>query len=62
MCGICGKFFPFSGQPVQLELLKKMADALKHRGPDGDGFYVKSNVGLGHRRLNIIDLEGGKRR
>lgn len=60
MCGICGKFFPFSGQPVQLELIKKMADALKHRGPDGDGFYVKSNVGLGHRRLNIIDLEGGK--
>src|SRR5439155_5467583 len=41
-------------------LLKTMGDAMAHRGPDGDGFYASGACGLAHRRLSIIDLEGGK--
>lgn len=40
-------------------MLKKMSDTLAHRGPDGEGFYYQDNVGLGHRRLSIIDIKGG---
>ncbi|MDD4900821.1 MAG: asparagine synthase (glutamine-hydrolyzing) [Patescibacteria group bacterium] len=54
MCGIAGYF----GQGSQ-EILKKMTGALRHRGPDDEGFYVDNNVGLGHRRLSIIDLSAG---
>ncbi len=39
--------------------LRRMTSAIAHRGPDGDGFYLGQKVGLGHRRLSIIDLEGG---
>lgn len=55
MCGIVG-IFNLNGEPVSPVLLRKMTDAIKHRGPDSEGFYVDSFVGLGHRRLAIIDL------
>ena len=58
MCGICG-IFNFNGAPVDQELLGKMMIVMKHRGPDGYGSYVSKNIGLGHRRLSIIDLDGG---
>jgi len=55
MCGICG-IFNINGEPVSPVNLRKMTDAIKHRGPDGEGFYIDSFIGLGHRRLAIIDL------
>lgn len=55
MCGIAG-VFEASGQPVDLGVLKRMTAAVAHRGPDGDGFFVDQGIGLGHRRLSIIDL------
>jgi len=55
MCGIIG-IFNLNGEPVSPGLLRKMTDAVKHRGPDSEGFYVDSFVGLGHRRLSILDL------
>lgn len=60
MCGICGKFNIDTVEPVQPELIKRMADVLRHRGPDGEGYFVHGNIGLGHRRLKIIDLETGQ--
>jgi asparagine synthase (glutamine-hydrolysing) len=57
MCGVCGIFEP--GAVVQRTLLKKMADTLRHRGPDDEGFYACGPVGLAHRRLSIIDVAGG---
>jgi len=61
MCGIAGIFSYASGEPVDSRLLEKMTDILAHRGPDGSGYYFSSDksVGLGHRRLSIIDLETG---
>jgi len=58
MCGICGAF-SFSGAPIDRELIGKMTRVIQHRGPDGAGSYVSGCVGLGHRRLSIIDLSGG---
>ncbi len=55
MCGITG-IFNTNGQPASPAVLRKMTDAIAHRGPDGEGFYTDSFVGLGHRRLAIIDL------
>jgi asparagine synthase (glutamine-hydrolysing) len=54
MCGICG-VFSFEG-PVERELIARMCDIMKHRGPDDAGLYVNGSMGLGHRRLSIIDL------
>jgi len=62
MCGIAGVIKHESGQ-IEVPLLKRMTDSIAHRGPDGEGAWVSSNgkVGLGHRRLSIIDLtEDGK--
>ena len=59
MCGIAGIFHFDKERPVNKSLLKKMTRILHHRGPDGEGYYVKNNIGLGHRRLSIIDLETG---
>jgi asparagine synthase (glutamine-hydrolysing) len=55
MCGIAG-VLNFDGSPVDPRILKRMTDAIAHRGPDGEGFYVDKGIGLGHRRLAIIDL------
>lgn len=55
MCGIAG-IFNLNGEPVSPVLLRKMTDAIAHRGPDGEGFFTDSFIGLGHRRLAIIDL------
>jgi asparagine synthase (glutamine-hydrolysing) len=55
MCGLAG-IFNVDGRPVSVNVLKRMTDAVRHRGPDGEGFWTGSFVGLGHRRLSIIDL------
>lgn len=58
MCGIAG-VVSRSEQPVERAVLERMVNAVGHRGPDGEGFYVAGRVGLGHRRLAIIDLSPG---
>lgn len=59
MCGICG-FLNFDRQaPVDPDVVHKMTAAMSHRGPDDDGFLFEPPVGLGFRRLSIIDLQGG---
>jgi asparagine synthase (glutamine-hydrolysing) len=55
MCGIAG-IVHLDGAPASPVVLKRMTDAIAHRGPDGEGHWVEGNVGLGHRRLAIIDL------
>lgn len=61
MCGICGRLNFDSERPVGAPLLRRMTNALSHRGPDGDGIFINGPVGLGHRRLKIIDLtENGR--
>ena len=55
MCGIAG-LVDLRGREVRKQTIKVMTDAIKHRGPDGEGQWVHRNVGLGHRRLAIIDL------
>lgn len=58
MCGICG-IFDMRGGSIDRELLARMNFSLRHRGPDGEGIYIDDGIGLGHRRLSIIDLGGG---
>src|SRR5438105_14956664 len=60
MCGICGIVNFNATEPVDHGLLERMTSAQAHRGPDDHGYFVENNVGLGHRRLSIIDLSGGK--
>jgi asparagine synthase (glutamine-hydrolysing) len=60
MCGITGIVDLLDQRPVDVAVLRAMNASLGHRGPDGDGFHIEPGVGLGHRRLSIIDLEGGK--
>lgn len=55
MCGVVG-IVDVSNQSISPLLLKAMTDAVAHRGPDGEGHWIEGNVGLGHRRLSIIDL------
>ena len=55
MCGITG-LINLDGEPVSSSVLQKMTDEIAHRGPDGEGHWIEGNVGLGHRRLAIIDL------
>jgi asparagine synthase (glutamine-hydrolysing) len=59
MCGIVG-IVRGDGLDVDGALLTRMADAVRHRGPDDDGFYLNGPVGLGMRRLSIIDLKSGQ--
>ena len=59
MCGIAGIYHFDRDRPVSKEKLKQMTDIIKHRGPDGYGYFIENNVGLGHRRLSIIDLNTG---
>jgi asparagine synthase (glutamine-hydrolysing) len=56
MCGIIGKFNFRSHEPVSSQILESMRDTMIHRGPDDAGIYVEGPLGLGHRRLSIIDL------
>ena len=58
MCGIAGIFHPGIPKPVDPNRIHAMIAAQAHRGPDGDGVWTAPGVGLGHRRLSIIDLEG----
>src|SRR5712692_152075 len=58
MCGIAG-LVSLGGRPVSPDEVAAMCDIMKHRGPDVDGFYIGPGVGLGMRRLSIIDLETG---
>jgi asparagine synthase (glutamine-hydrolysing) len=55
MCGIAG-LINLNGEAVSPAILKKMTDAIAHRGPDGEGQWIEDNIGIGHRRLAIIDL------
>lgn len=59
MCGIAGIWNHKSGRPVDRQRLMAITRLLAHRGPDGEGYYYGPGPGLGHRRLSIIDLEGG---
>jgi asparagine synthase (glutamine-hydrolysing) len=55
MCGIAG-VFNLDGSPYALGNLKKMAQAIAHRGPDSEGFFIENNIALAHRRLAILDV------
>jgi asparagine synthase (glutamine-hydrolysing) len=55
MCGITG-LINLNGDPISPVSLQKMTDIIAHRGPDGEGHWIEGNLGLGHRRLAIIDL------
>lgn len=59
MCGIAGKLYFDPLRQVNFKDLKNMSDSLYHRGPDDEGHYIKGNVGLGFRRLSIIDVNLG---
>ncbi|HEY2863536.1 MAG TPA: asparagine synthase (glutamine-hydrolyzing) [Casimicrobiaceae bacterium] len=59
MCGICGIAWSDVSRPTNADTLKRMAGSLRHRGPDSEGFLVAPGVGLGFRRLSILDLKTG---
>jgi len=59
MCGICGVYLFDSERQVLERDITAMRDTMVHRGPDGAGNFVRGHVGLGHRRLSIVDLAGG---
>ncbi|NNF67870.1 MAG: asparagine synthetase B, partial [Gammaproteobacteria bacterium] len=60
MCGIAGIVDLRGKRDVDRALLTRMCDAIAHRGPDAGDYHFGAGVGLGHRRLSIIDLAGGK--
>src|SRR3989449_4202330 len=60
MCGIVGIVHSDSARLVPPAMIRRMCEAIRHRGPDDEGAYVDRNVGLGMRRLSIIDLAGGR--
>lgn len=61
MCGICGKhYLGDAGEGNLAPLIRSMCDSMRHRGPDAEGSYIRDGIGLGHRRLSIIDLSTGK--
>lgn len=59
MCGISGIYNLTTLQPIDHDLLKHINNIQLHRGPDDEGYFIDPFIGLGHRRLSIIDLEGG---
>ena len=59
MCGLCGVVYSDPKRPVDRDMLHRMTNTMSHRGPDGDGYFVEPGVGLGFRRLSIIDLQTG---
>jgi asparagine synthase (glutamine-hydrolysing) len=61
MCGINGiAYTKSSGRTVDTQILRQMRDVLTHRGPDEEGIFVDRNIGFGHRRLSIVDLQSGQ--
>ena len=58
MCGIAGLFTHDAGATIDHSVLTRMRDAMRHRGPDGAGIWNDDGVGLAHRRLSVIDVEG----
>src|SRR5579885_2455761 len=58
MCGIAG-IVRYDGSPVDRKLIERMTRSMTHRGPDDEGLFLGPGVGLGHRRLSIIDRSGG---
>ena len=59
MCGICGQFNFARNEPVESDTIRRMTQTMVHRGPDDEGYFVSGLLGLGFRRLSIIDLAGG---
>lgn len=59
MCGIAGRINYNKEQEISPSIMKKMCNAIYHRGPDEEGLFINNNVGLGFRRLSIIDLHTG---
>src|SRR5437763_687328 len=59
MCGFTGYTDARRERPVVKKVLVKMAEAIAHRGPDSSGYFIEDHLGIGFRRLSIIDLEGG---
>src|SRR5665811_1616562 len=59
MCGIAG-MIGCPGETITPEQVRRMTNTIVHRGPDDEGIHVRANVGLGMRRLSIIDLSGGR--
>ncbi|WP_458095330.1 asparagine synthase (glutamine-hydrolyzing) [Roseomonas sp. WA12] len=59
MCGVVGVFNPTVTTVPDSRLLRRMAQALRHRGPDGEGYHAEAHLGFGHLRLAIVDLAGG---
>ncbi len=59
VCGIAGIYNYANDEPISDSVLRQMTNVLAHRGPDDAGFYVSGRIGLGHRRLSIIDVAGG---
>jgi asparagine synthase (glutamine-hydrolysing) len=60
MCGICGIINTDSSVRIPIEVIKRMADTLIHRGPDEEGLAIEGSAAFGHRRLSIIDLSTGQ--
>ena len=60
MCGITGLFDTRARRDFDRALLQRMNDTQAHRGPDGEGLHLEPGVGLGHRRLSIIDIATGQ--
>src|SRR5262244_3390766 len=59
MCGICGIFEFDQQREIPREAVQRMTETIVHRGPDDDGIYTGPGIGLGFRRLSIIDVAGG---
>src|SRR5437764_3345050 len=59
MCGICGQLNFARNEPVEPATIQRMTETMAHRGPDDEGYFISGPVGLGFRRLSIIDLLGG---
>ena len=55
MCGIAG-IYNLNNRPVEYSIIRAMIDIIQHRGPDSEGIWIDKNIGLGHKRLAIIDL------
>ena len=59
MCGIAG-FIDSNKKETKKKIIKDMCDYIKHRGPDGEGYFVDDWIALGHRRLSIVDIKEGQ--